>query len=683
MKNKILIIMALMVGLSFAQKPNTRTPQSGDWINVIDSDGMVWDYTVNQVLTASLNPTFTDLTISGDADVVGALTAGSMTSDAGISSLTATVSDSVFADTLETNVAYVGKTTATDIYSSTRTTTSNNYQDMINTEWTCGGDMASGGSNGIYAIANPVDTLQNAYALRGRMDLRDATDDVYVNQLHAIDALINLSDIDTVNYFADDNISVMGAAIHGGVTGALMDGTGTGSLGGATLNLYQGVWGPTAEQDYSLETNFAKFISHAGTTVDYGLNIESSSDMDAGILLNNHASNSPATMDVGIEMISASSKMVYGIDMDAADMTTADLRLNKGALINNNHADSLTITESMTVIDGDLTVSGDADVVGAFTANSVASDGAVSGTTITGSAKLDIDQAVSGGSAVGNIIKLTQAAGETYSGTTAGLTVKNYDADGTVVHGSDENTGLVVFMKQQSASGTGGENSIMSLHSHSSAVGKLDHGLIMYPDTVGSAIAVRDAVVDYGLDFADRDNVTINNAEIRGSNGETIDNTTDGVWDFGTARVQLDSIWHAYGGFEDSSITIDLTQNTWANIKNAGGTLWGIDHSNGFSMSGDTLTIENSGHYSGSLSITLSGANNDEVYMRIYNVTQDDSTYKIGFTGVGATAFRNVTMPIYLTATANDEFVLQLLNTDSNDDAIIRSAIFHMTYLHD
>ena len=239
-----------------------------------------------------------------------------------------------------------------------RTTTANSYTNDISTEWTAGGNMASGGSNGIYAIVNPVDTLQNAYGLRARMDLRDATEDVYVNQLHAVDALINLNDTGLVDFFADDNISVVGAAIHGGVATALMDGTGTGALGGATLNLYQGMWGPTAEQDYALETNFAKFISHAGTTVDYGLNIESSSDMDAGILLNNHASNSPATMDVGIEMISASGKMIYGIDMDAADMTTADLRLNKGALINNSHADSLLITEAVTVIDGELIVTG-------------------------------------------------------------------------------------------------------------------------------------------------------------------------------------------------------------------------------------------------------------------------------------------------------------------------------------
>jgi len=227
----------------------------------------------------------------------------------------------------------LGNITSTGLYSASRTTTTaTGYEDMINTEWTPT-VATTGGSNGIYAICNPTFDLVNAYGLRARMDLRDAAADVELNQLHAVDALINLSDTATIDYTVDDNISVYGAAIHGGVANALMDGTGTGSLGGATLNLYQGMWGPTAEQDYALETNFMKFISHAATTVDYGINIETSSDMDAGILLNSHASNSPATMDVGVEMISAADKMVYGVDMSQAGITTGDIRLSDSSLL--------------------------------------------------------------------------------------------------------------------------------------------------------------------------------------------------------------------------------------------------------------------------------------------------------------------------------------------------------------
>jgi len=167
------------------------------------------------------------------------------------------------------------------------------------------------------------------------------------------------------------------------------------------------------------------------------------------------------------------------------------------------------------------------------------------------SGQLSVIQADNGGASVGSLIEILQQAGETYSGTTAGLTIKNYDEDATVVHGSGENTGLAVFMKQLSASLAGGENSIMSLHSHASALGKLDHGVVVYPDTVGSVFAVRAAVIDYGLDFYDRANVTVNNAEIRGSNGETIDNITNGEWGFGAADLV------ATGDLEIGSIASD------------------------------------------------------------------------------------------------------------------------------
>ena len=226
------------------------------------------------------------------------------------------------------------------------------YTQNLYSIWTAGADMAAGGSNGIYAIANPVEDVQNAYSLRGRMDLRDAVAAVEVNQLHAVDALVNLNT--TYKYTVDDNISVFGGAIHGNAAGDI-DGTGTGALGGATLNVLFGMWGPTATADLTVETNFIKMISHAGTTVDYGLNIETSSDMDAGILLNSHASNSPATMDVGLEMISAASAMLYGIDMSQAGITTADIRLQNSATLVNTDANTLTITEPTVAIIGEIT----------------------------------------------------------------------------------------------------------------------------------------------------------------------------------------------------------------------------------------------------------------------------------------------------------------------------------------
>ena len=307
MKKILMIMLVMLISLTLS----AWTPHYGYTI-----DGINGAFTLTNVTTLD--------------DGTATLTNGGFT---GLTNVSSTIlTDGTFSITGGVATG-LGNITSTGLYSASRTTTTaTGYEDMINTEWTPT-VATTGGSNGIYAICNPTFDLVNAYGLRARMDLRDAAADVELNQLHAVDALINLSDTATIDYTVDDNISVYGAAIHGGVANALMDGTGTGSLGGATLNLYQGMWGPTAEQDYALETNFMKFISHAATTVDYGINIETSSDMDAGILLNSHASNSPATMDVGVEMISAADKMVYGVDMSQAGITTGDIRLSDSSLL--------------------------------------------------------------------------------------------------------------------------------------------------------------------------------------------------------------------------------------------------------------------------------------------------------------------------------------------------------------
>ena len=149
-------------------------------------------------------------------------------------------------------------------------------------------------------------------------------------------------------------------------------------------------------------------------------------------------------------------------------------------------------------------------------------------------------------------------------------------------------------------------------------------------------------------------------------------------------RLQPKTVWHAYGGFENQNETIELTTGSWGIITNAGGDLWTATEYDGVTMSGDTMIFQYSGDYHGSLSITMSGANNDECYMRVYNVTQTAAEgYQIGFTGISATTFENVAMALYFEITANDSLVLQVMNTDSDEDIIVRSAIFYISYLHD
>jgi len=160
------------------------------------------------------------------------------------------------------------------------------------------------------------------------------------------------------------------------------------------------------------------------------------------------------------------------------------------------------------------------------------------------------------GASAGHLIKTTLGAGATYTGTTAGLTVKNYDADATVDHDGGENTGLAIFYKQLSAMASGGESSIASLHTHSSTDQKLTNGVVLYPKAAGSAFAVRAATVDYGYDLADASNVVVTTADYRGHEGDIIFNDPAGTWNFGSANIATTGSLSLGGGGSLGDITI-------------------------------------------------------------------------------------------------------------------------------
>ena len=102
-----------------------------------------------------------------------------------------------------------------------------------------------------------------------------------------------------------------------------------------------------------------QIVTHAATNLDYGLNVSNSGDMDAGLLLNGHTSNSPATMDIGVEMVSAADKMVSGIDMSAASFSGQDIVFQNGTGLSEETDTILTFSEFLGAAEQT------ADVVGA------------------------------------------------------------------------------------------------------------------------------------------------------------------------------------------------------------------------------------------------------------------------------------------------------------------------------
>jgi len=221
-------------------------------------------------------------------------------------------------------------------------TSATGYHDMINSEWTPTTDIPAGGANGIYSIINPIFDVSNAYGLRSRVDMRDATGAVAVNQLHAVDGLMNFSD---QAYSAVDNISVFGAAAHA------VDITAGDITGGthSSLNLYYGVWGPSVLKNFTLPTNGMLIVTHAGTYLDYGYQIQNSGYSTAGLYIKNHASNVPASMTSGILMESKASAMTYGVNMTGAGITGADILLQEGETIDNINNGTVTVTGNLSV----------------------------------------------------------------------------------------------------------------------------------------------------------------------------------------------------------------------------------------------------------------------------------------------------------------------------------------------
>lgn len=256
-------------------------------------------------------------------------------------------------------LAVTGAITLGGEVAQTLTDSDNSYHNPIATTWTNTAGMAAGGSNGIYSISKPQYEVQNAYSLRGRMDMRHSVGTVSANQLHSIDGLININE--TLVYDVEDNISVFGGAVHAKASGVGADIT-NGS-GAGTLNIYYGVWADTVTKDYTAQTNGMLLVSHASTYLDYGIHIANSGAMAAGLYLNNHTSNSPATMTSGILMESAASAMTYGINMSGASIATADVILQNSETISNVTNGTVAISGRTNAIGG-LTIGTNKDAAG-------------------------------------------------------------------------------------------------------------------------------------------------------------------------------------------------------------------------------------------------------------------------------------------------------------------------------
>jgi len=189
---------------------------------------------------------------------------------------------------------------------------------------------------------------------------------------------------------------------------------------------------------------------------------------------------------------------------------------------------------------------------------------------------------------------------------------------------------------------------------------------------------VAEAACDQTLGMSiDTNTVAFFANDIRATDGKQGDFIT-------TGQLRQGTTWHVYGGFQDSSITVDVQADAWTEITNATNNLWVGVEADGFSLSGDTMIVANTGDYAGTVGVTLSALQGKDYDFRIYNVTQDAQVgFSAGVTTTGVNNYAQMTLPIYLEATASDSLVLQVYGSTDGTDITLTHGIFFLTYLHD
>ena len=119
---------------------------------------------------------------------------------------------------------------------------------------------------------------------------------------------------------------------------------------------------------------------------------------------------------------------------------------------------------------------------------------------------LNIGDVSAGGASNGSIVKKTLQAGEAYTGTTAGLMVKNYGTDGTETVPSGEFCGLYVNIKGLHTD-PGNNTSLISAHVHASNTTVVHAGLWIYGDMT-NGVKASDSTLTSMLDVSEATKVT-------------------------------------------------------------------------------------------------------------------------------------------------------------------------------
>ena len=139
---------------------------------------------------------------------------------------------------------------------------------------------------------------------------------------------------------------------------------------------------------------------------------------------------------------------------------------------------------------------------------------------------------------------------------------------------------------------------------------------------------------------------------------------------------------HAFLFFEDSTISLNYTTD-WAHLTNAADSAFIQFELDGFTVTNDTITINNAGDYSLSGTFTHDGDNLETVSIRVYNVTQTEAIPVQGSqTTRAANNFGTTSFIAYADITAGDKVVIQYKG-DASGTAVFKNAGVLILRIHE
>jgi len=176
------------------------------------------------------------------------------------------------------------------------------------------------------------------------------------------------------------------------------------------------------------------------------------------------------------------------------------------------------------------------------------------------------------------------------------------------------------------------------------------------------------------------------NALVMLKNGNT---TATGDWTIDgdlsvTGAITSTDVPFVFGYFGDSAVIFTFAAtDTWYHLTNDTDSAWIYSELDNVTVSNDTLTFANAGHYNFDFHLSFIGGNQDVYAVRFYNVTQGVGIpTTVGQTGQGALDVVSLNITSHGIITAGDEVVLQI-KCDDTENATFKNSTIRIQYIHD